>query len=280
MYIMYTYLYSLKDQGDQTLNIHQLFSSLTCFFTLVQLSEFFSLCNYPNCFFEGQLLYKVEILLQFSLSLGCVVWTIEKGETHTSMARMNYIYRQRNCGQTLSVPPSKPQQLNHQRWKKHSLYPKHICNDTRQRRSNMVHIQTIYLKHFRNVWIYWEAWDDTCHMYDCSCLLFRCTFQHMSQLIVSPPPPPASLPYRGSIRQTMLLAQYIYWPFDFHYHYGFYHCVFLSFSAFVVFIHASSKRVCFFNLLVWLLSHLNPSVLLLRACWCACLLVHLHTYFA
>jgi hypothetical protein len=36
------------------------------------------------------------------------------------MARMNYIYRQRNCGQTLSVPPSKPQQLNHQRWKKHS----------------------------------------------------------------------------------------------------------------------------------------------------------------
>ena len=143
------YICIFTDQGDQTLNIHQLSSSLTCFFTLVQLSEFFSLCNYPNCFFEGQLPFKVEILLQFSLSLGCTVWTIEKRRNPYEHGQNEpYLTAKKLRTNPLCSPPSKPQQLNHLRWKKHSLYPKHICNDTRQRRSNMVHMQTIYLKHF------------------------------------------------------------------------------------------------------------------------------------
>ena len=150
---------------------------------------------------------------------------------------------------------------------KHSLYPKHICNDTRQRQSNMVHMQTIYLKHSRHVWIYWEAWDDTCHMYDCSCFAFQ---MHISahEPTHCPPPPPPPLPslVEEAPGQTMLVAQCIEWPFVLL-SLWFHHCVFLLVSSFVA-------LVCPFPVFRYDLYPIEPIGFAAAACVHVCLCIY------
>lgn len=111
-----------------------------------------------------------------SLSLGCIVYN--NLTPSTDEHEKNEPQRQTNQGQ-IERSPDKQQQLNHHRWKKHTMYPKYISKWFRATHHLWMKLWLSYVAiYFKRVFKYIEDWncDETWQTCFCVHFAFRYTF--------------------------------------------------------------------------------------------------------